>query len=252
MLQQYCKAMRIPCFDLPGLVFEAGIRLPRIIPASAEGLLKSTGYCYCGWRVWTSILEQVDLQTTRNILLVRDPRDRLVSLYFSAAQSHTVPKRGEGMQHLQSVRQEALDTDINSWAQTKLPWVMNVLSSYHRHLPPESTRIYRYEDIVLRKEEWLLDIIGHYQFPLDREVAAKVATDNDILPKQENPNAHIRQVKPGNYRKHLSEDTITCLNDSFANILDVYGYRKPHSFGERLVYAHEGNMAKAVLGRQLF
>ena len=67
-----------------------------------------------------------------------------------------------------------------------------------------------------------------------------IAIQNDILPENEDLNQHIRQVRPGNYKKHLSHDTCEQLNARLSDLLDRYGYSDSQSYGERLVFAEEG------------
>ena len=43
-------------------------------------------------------------------------------------------------------------------------------------------------------------------------------------PAVERPSEHIRQVKPGNFRKHLNRKSIELLNAEFEHLLTEYNY----------------------------
>ncbi len=96
--------------------------------------------------------------------------------------------------------------------------------TYLDGLPNENLRVYRYEDVVFRKYEWLKDMLAYLDVDVPDERIRQVADANDIRPTEERSDQHIRQVTPGNYRKHLSEEAIAHLNEQFRPILERFGY----------------------------
>jgi hypothetical protein len=53
------------------------------------------------------------------------------------------------------------------------------------------------------------------------EVIANVVGE---IPTEEKPHAHVRQVKPGNHKKHLTPETIAKLDANLSDILSHFGY----------------------------
>ena len=47
----------------------------------------------------------------------------------------------------------------------------------------------------------------------------KISDRNDLRPAEEDVNAHVRQVTPGNYKKHLRPETISIVNSRLGDIL---------------------------------
>ena len=91
------------------------------------------------------------------VFLVRDPRDRLISFYYSFSRSHVIPVTGEMRESIQAQRKAILLKTPDEDAKNRMiPFVLNIIDLYHSKLPPETTRVYRYEDVIFRKEEWLL------------------------------------------------------------------------------------------------
>ena len=73
-----------------GEFFNLGIRAPQA-PASTSRIFLDRGYCYGGFRFLPESFEIPILGQVKSLLLVRDPRDMLVSHYFSTRSSHPAP-----------------------------------------------------------------------------------------------------------------------------------------------------------------
>ena len=84
--------------------------------------------------------------------------------------------------------------------------------------------IYRYEDVIYRKYEWICDIAKSIGADLDHSSIQEILLKNDIRPLVEDPNKHIRQVSPGNFRHRLNEKTIELLNHEFSDVLRWFNY----------------------------
>ena len=216
-------------------------KLPFVAPAEqffSQGFLSSDivddispifferGFYYLGFRYFWKKKLGVDLKNHKCILVVRDPRDALVSLYYSSKYSHGMPKSGTIKESMQKFRSElqkeeiseyfSRDNIINDFAETH--------EKYYFNLPRSSTRIYRYEDVIFFKREWVTDMLTFLGLELPSEKVAKIADRHDLIPDKEQPDKFVRQVVPGNYKKHLSRPIIEKLNRRFSYILSWYGY----------------------------
>ena len=253
LLLDYCLKLSLPTINLPGILFDHGLDENKvIITEDLRFLLKSLKYCYVGWRNYMPFLDAADLCQSRNVFLVRDPRDRLISFYYSLSRSHVLPVTGELRDTIQTQREAAKFRTPDEDAKIRMiPFVLNILDLYHSKLPPETTRIYRYEDVIFRKEEWLSDMLEFFGFPRDDSVIEKVSNSHDIRPVTENPNAHIRQVTPGNYTKHFRPETVEFLNNGLNEVLNCYGYFENEDFGKKLVFAQEGTAAARIFNTPL-
>ena len=149
----------------------------------------------------------------------------IVSAFFSFAVSHGVPEKGE-VKDLMISRREGMAKDgIDSYSLNYAKDCANFYFMY-QHLLETNIKIYRYEDVIFKKEAWLRDMLDYLEIEADSSLITSVAAQNDIIPAEEQPEMHIRQVHPGNYKKHLQDETIEQLNFALSSILDRYGYSR--------------------------
>jgi hypothetical protein len=221
MISQSLSIARIPQIPLSELAFQAGLPENEIL--NPEELIFERGYCYRGFRGFPPYLKRFEIAQNKKILLVRDPRDMVVSFYFSAARSHALPSCGIVREQLLHRRTEARTTDIDEYCQSIASAFISKFQSYESILSTE-LRLYRYEDVIFDKKSWLTDMLNYLEVVLDRSSIERIATQNDVWPEVENPSLHIRQVKPGNFRRHLSRESIDFLNEKFRDVLIEHNY----------------------------
>lgn len=252
LLSQYCQKIKFPIIDIPSVIYNEGEDIQRIKLLEKDNKILNNGYGYIGWRSYWNELPKATTNKSNNILLIRDPRDRIVSLYFSLAFSHIIPSKGIGMKKANQQRNNVLKYhDINDWIQDN-PNTVNSLDlkikEYLKKLPYHSTRIYRYEDVIYRKKEWMIDMIDYLNLPKNNWQIKSIVRNNDIIPTEENKDKHIRQVNPGNYIKHLNLDTINYLNAIYEEQLNLFNYiDRSTTIKNRICFAHEGQEVKKIL-----
>jgi hypothetical protein len=224
MMNSALTAARIPQIAIPDVAFAAGLPENNIL--NADDIVFERGYCYRGFRIFPSYLRSFDLSKKKKILLVRDPRDMIVSYYFSMSQSHVIPDTGPVRDELMTMRDVTRSLSIDDFCIDNSGKFLNEFESYQSVLQGEH-RLYRYEDVVFNKLDWLNDMLWYLGLALNPDDRRRIAEENDIRPAIERPNEHIRQVTPGNHRKHLNEITIESMNCGFKDILDQFGYAGP-------------------------
>ena len=219
MLQAYCNLTGVAYFSLFGQAFAQGITTSHVTQDAQKCFLPD-GYIYSGFRHYPTFeLEIGPLQPV--VLLVRDPRDMLVSLYFSTTRSHVIP---EGEENLAAGRRLSLTQSIDEFALQKCALYSNAQRRYTSRLAGKNLQIFRYEDVIFQKEEWMADLVHVLGLPYRRRYVSRVARLVDVIPEEEDATKHIRKVSPGDYREKLKPDTIRVLNDRLAQFLSVYGY----------------------------
>ncbi len=221
MLMKVLGASGIPQMAISELAFAAG--LPENKISNPEDLIFERGYCYRGYRSFPEYLYKFDLSAKKKVLLIRDPRDMVVSNYFSYLQSHSIPTAGLIRDELLAKRKEAAETRIDEFCLVDIADFVEEFSGYE-HLLNTDMRIYRYEDVIFNKVTWLQDMLAYFGITAAPDFICAVARENDVIPRQERPDQHIRQVYPGNFRKHLKNETIVKLNAVLEPILKKYKY----------------------------
>lgn len=215
-------------FEYPRLCFSNG--LPhRLAVEDVDNIFQKKGYVFGVFR-WAPENDIINLNMKQNegenpfLLLLRDPRDALVSLYFSDAKSHAIPKTGPLRKKFLDKRDELKRIDIDDYVLMNAP---TYLRHFYRTLQIDTlstTTTIRYEDIVYDKHKLSDAIINAIQCDISKEDRQIIVTKHDVIPGSENEDAHIRQVHPGNFRKKLKPETIEELNDCFSVILRVLNY----------------------------
>ena len=227
MIADVCRRRDLPNVSIPNFFFSEGISAQdwkddaRLAPVFTRDIL------YYGFRFLPPVLQdpQVGLRKSRFVLLVRDPRDALVSQYFSygkASGSHAVPKKNA--EAFIAVREALPERSIDEYVIDVSRQLRNKLTAYRDHLNFDLGLVRRYEDVFFDKKTFLREIFEHFGVDVPRGVIAKVAAKHDIRPEQEDETRHIRKGTPGDHQEKLLPETIEKLNDTFRKIGRFYGY----------------------------
>ncbi|NEQ37164.1 MAG: sulfotransferase domain-containing protein [Okeania sp. SIO3I5] len=221
-----CLLKNLPYINIPGLTFQQGIPDQLWESQNLLNSLIKDGYCYGVFRYYPNFLKSNKLlEKRRKILLVRDPRDAIVSAYYSFAFSHPIPLQGKVREQMIQERIFYQRMNIETFALDRAIQVKHYFNMYHQNLNQDSLlKVYRYEDVIFKKYEWIKDMLDFLQLSLDVEQIAKIAEENNYFPKSENPNNHIRKVVPGDHKEKLSSDCIQQINEILSEVLDHYNY----------------------------
>ncbi|WP_425410201.1 hypothetical protein [Hyphococcus sp.] len=163
----------------------------------------------------------LDAETIKNdrfILHLRDPRDVLVSMFYSFSFSH--PGVDE------SLREERRQMGVNKFALENSAQLKRKYELYIRDvLPLPRTTFLKYETFVRNRPEWMRAFLTalelnpkswRYRLMGWRNPAAKV--------REENIHAHIRKAAPGDYLEKLTDETRAALNTDWEPILTKLDY----------------------------
>lgn len=162
------------------------------------------------------------------VLHLRDPRDVLVSLYYSEAFSHSVIK---GVFELgQSERDEIRSKGIDLFVLKKAEDFNRKYDDYRALLTKPNAIFVKYEDLVLDFPYWLDAVAKGFGIEKRKcidNICNKYKREFDV--KIENIHAHKRKIIPGDYKEKLKPETISKLNAIFADNLERYGYGSEES-----------------------
>lgn len=224
MLKDICEAENLPHRDIPGEMFHENV--PNKQWAADKSLLDRIipGGLNIGFRFFPEFLGEFDFTQARSILLVRDPRDALVSRYFSfrPGGSHAAPLKNR-KQWLEN-RDSAEDPGIEAFVKKSSFSVRRKMRSYLPLIAAQNVRIFRYEEVYFDKFAFLKEVFEHFEMDLPEERLRAVADKHDVRPDAEDPSKHIRKGAPGDYKEKLQPETIAWLNDYFGPTGKSLGY----------------------------
>jgi hypothetical protein len=189
------------------------------------------GVIYGGFRVAPiGLLEDPLFVDAPKIVMIRDPRDALVSHYYSIAYSHPIPPPtgayDEVTKRLLDARKKAAATGVRQFAVANARSLARTFEAYAPVLSMPNVVLAKYEDYILRKPA-LIDLLAHH---FDLKVSEKGVRDilgwADVLPDQENERAFVRQVLPGDHLRKLDRTTIAKLNTILAGPLRRFEYSR--------------------------
>jgi hypothetical protein len=211
--------------DVGGTLFEGGFQVAdwQDDPALSEILIK--GNVYGGFRNSPKAFYKSEyFRKGSKILLVRDPRDALVSEYFSNAYSHSVPESGSSRAELLNLRQLALEIPIEEYVLRMVRPMKQTLREYRFIIDDPSCRVFRYEDVIFDKAGLMRDICEFFRWEASNDLRDHILRWADVRPSEERPTEFIRRVTPGDYKEKLSNRTIKRLTSILAAEMAMFGY----------------------------
>jgi hypothetical protein len=205
-------------------------------------LWRSRHGCFAPVRFFVNIPAIEDYQV---LLHLRDPRDVLVSMFYSYCFIHP----GE-VESNTGYRREAAAAGIDAFVLAKASddssayrgdygtgghvedLVGNLPSRYRDYigqlLGRPNVTLLKYEEMVLDYRSWLTKFIA--PFPIEektRVIDGLVLQAPTFFPRRDSDAMqHVRHVTPGDYAAKLRPATIRRLDDIFSDTLDALGYAK--------------------------
>ena len=215
----------VPTVAVSSFLFANGISENSVV-LDLRSIFQPEGYCYLGFRNLFPALRG-NLQRLRGpkVLLVRDPRDMLVSYYYSLKFSHTYPvdataQFDSGRQAGKRITDQGLDEFCLACAED----YNQLLREYGELLDNGSVHIFRYEDVIFRKAELARTLCGIFSLEIGEDRLKEIVAPLDIVPGADQPHRHVRQVHPGDHQRKLQRGTIRQLDATLGEFLARFGY----------------------------
>lgn len=221
----------VPHIDMAGIAWQRG-RKPDVFILEHIGLFDRPGYYFGALR--PPIVGQMgNFRGQRIVVQVRDPRDCVVSNFFSTAFGHVEPPAGETRDDFVKNRQ-ILRNRLSRGRPVKQinKFALGSARNYAEHF--ESLRriadghpdcfISKYEDMVLRTDAWIERLAEFLQIPLTPSYRAAVAPLLDFSADKEVQERLKRQVLPGDHVRKLQPETIAAITETLRTQLQAFGY----------------------------
>jgi hypothetical protein len=178
------------------------------------------------WPVYKLLLEKACclefVKGKTAVFFVRDPRDILVSQFYSFGFTHSISSNPVIKQGQITERKRIQNLDIDSYAleaSTELREKFFLMYELSRNC--ERAVILKYEDMITNFDDFVASLTNFIK--LDSKVIKKLYEES--RPRStEDLKSHKRSGKIANYKDKLSPSTIEKLNDSLSEILEIFNY----------------------------
>jgi hypothetical protein len=162
----------------------------------------------------------------KHIFFLRDPRDVLVSSYFSMAFTHSEPLNSVARGHFLRKRSEIKEQDIDDYVlEQSEEWVVPLYKQYKELRETSDTYIYLKYDLFVENTPEFVKKISEF---LGLNPSTK---DIDLLTKDATPvqsievMKHKRSGKTGQYLEKLNPKTVTKLNYLLSEVLSDWEFK---------------------------
>jgi hypothetical protein len=166
------------------------------------------------------------LERYRVLLVIRDPRDVLVSKFHSMASVHRLPHPNHREAFLRE-RAQAQRLGIDRYVIDAVDGIRKIYMDYwEKLLAPyrESVAVARYEDMISDFPSWLSTLCDALDLSAPPATAAAVVRRAEMEREGLGPNYKRRAVVAGQYRSALAPSTVQAIDRDLASVLEVYGY----------------------------
>jgi hypothetical protein len=216
-LRRIGKHYRKTIYDFAGLYWGKGeIDVYHAIERDASRLFVQPHAIYGPLRRY---IDLPDLDRRPLVLMLRDPRDVLVSSYYSVAYSHALPGGAAARAKFEARRTAARAMDIDEFVRDAAEPLQRVYRAYADHLlhRPNLTLL-TYEELIANPREWSRRLIRAIGLEPDEVAVQQLCT----IYEQGKPragenriNEHRRSGEAEQFRKHLKPETIEFLQNLF-------------------------------------
>ncbi len=219
------KLNHVNIVDIPGTMFDKGYGFGAWNGSAETTRALKGGNLYIGFRdAPTGFYGHPLFKTGRKILLVRDPRDALVSEYFSNAYSHSLPSQNAANSTVAREREAALLSSVNDYVAKRAAALDATVRAYEPILDDPTLLVMRYEDVIFEKAAWIRAIAAHFGLAAPDMFVANVLKWADVRPSEEDPTKFVRHVTPGDHRNKLTPDTVAAIEAVLSPVWRRLGY----------------------------
>lgn len=193
------------------------------VRARAGSLFLDKGIFYGPLRFY---VDTSHLTMARRFAMLRDPRDVIVSDYFSVRYSHRPAASRSRSSGLQERRNQVAGYSVEEYALAAAPYYRAIFDEYRLNLPREC--VLTYEEMWRDFDGWLDSFAGLLGIHLDHDERSRCeALFHQGQSSGEDAQRHRRKGTPGDYAEKLSAEVAAELTAQFSDIVEWLQQRVP-------------------------
>lgn len=164
-----------------------------------------------------------------NIFFLRDPRDLLISLYYSRAYTHAIPQHPAIRREFLVRRQDALEMGIDMFClRFADEWILPHFAQYQQ-LREASYRahVFTYDSFLEDKSLFVSSLCGSLGVELPRPVLEKFVISAEApfsSPQTQSLKRHTRSGKSRQFEQELEVRTVDILNNKLRDLIMYWGF----------------------------
>jgi Sulfotransferase domain len=156
------------------------------------------------------------------IFLIRDPRDVIVSSYYSFGYTHSFSNVKEVEEEQRELREKIQGKTIDNYALAGANYFLGCFQTIERLFRAcKRGVVLKYEDMIDNWEQFVTGLTRYLEF--DDAVLRQIYERSRPL-ETEDLKSHRRSGKPGGHREKLAGPTLDAINTVLAPILKSFGY----------------------------
>ena len=205
----YRKANREPSYKKRGFIY-GPIRVSSDLTAPV------------GKRVVKPTIQPEFIRDKIALFLVRDPRDILVSSYYSFGFTHSLSNVEEVREHQLDVRKRVQEKTLDEYVLDEAETQVRYFKRMHKLCEIcERSTLLRYEDMIQNFDAFAEKMC---QFVSIEDTVLEGMYQRSRPKDSEDKSSHRRSGQVGGFRDKLQEATIQAANKKMAGILTLFGY----------------------------
>jgi lipopolysaccharide transport system ATP-binding protein len=183
--------------------------------------------CYISKAKFDKILSaNQHIQYHKKFLVIRDPRDICVSMYFSMRNSHDGVFSGVKRLREFLKKNESID-GLTRIVEEEMPKIIEGFSSWLE----TDIKVFRFEDLTQNPQQELANLLGYLEIEVSREQFELVLENNSFKALSggrsrgsENASHHYRKGVQGDWRNHFTDELHELFLKKFENQIVALGY----------------------------
>jgi hypothetical protein len=208
--------------DISAESFTAGVTEVDYVCCNRHRLLDANMF-YGPFRSETALAVPLELPE-QLVVHVRDPRDCVVSMYYSICFSHSLPGEGPARHEFLEWREKYREKGIDFFCMEGIERNYRALGIMREVVQrrPDAVLSY-YERLVASPADWFVDVTT--RLGISRNETPQISSlDEKEFVVLEDKFSHKRQVTPGDYKRKLKKETQIALSDHMKHDLQFFGY----------------------------
>ncbi|MBI3509103.1 MAG: sulfotransferase domain-containing protein [Bacteroidetes bacterium] len=150
------------------------------------------------------------------LLVLRDPRDVLVSHYFSTKYSHPALNSD-----FFALKEKAGSLSIDEYVKYITPDFKKRFRTYLTWIGKPNVLFMKYETLISDPQSFEDSLSVFADLPVEK---GEIVSEKDFMQEKEDVHAHKRYVRAGDHKNKLQKETIVWLNGEFSETLAALGY----------------------------